>query len=252
MKLLLPKENAIKIIEDRIAGIHELNFNAEAWKERTVLDLKEIFPPGSMQFLKIEFLRFDTYIEANKTKVMTDTKHNAEEILKSYVEYIKEHSKVAEEKKAITEKDFEDKYYELLKDWNELVPDYKKIVNDYSREMDLTNELLDKTENLTNQIEILKKETIQIEDISFSQISKVFFKLPILRIITVFSIFGAVIVSVFGLGSWYKEILDNNQIYEYKVENTGFKKAKVEYEKRIINLELENKELSQKVKTIKP
>jgi len=61
MRLLIPKEKAIKILQDRILGLDEYNFNSEAWKERTVLDLKEIFPPGSTQYIKIQFLNFGNY-----------------------------------------------------------------------------------------------------------------------------------------------------------------------------------------------
>ena len=250
MKLLLHKDKAIKIIEDRIAGIHEYNFNAEAWKERTVLDLKEIFPPGSMQFLKIEFLRFDTFIEANKAKVMAETKLTAEEILKSYIEYIKEHSKVAEEKKIVTEKDYEVKYFEILKDWNELVTEFNKMIKDYGEQLDKSEDLLSSTENLTNQIETLKKETIQIDNITFSQLSKAFYNLPIWQIITIFSIFIAIIVGVFGLGSLYKEIADNNLIYDYRIENTELKRQKEVNHKEVSTLKHENEILIKKIKNI--
>jgi len=103
MKLPIPKEKAIQIIQDRISGLNAYDFNAEAWKERTVLDLKEIFPIGSTQYLKIQFLRFDTYVVADKNKVVLEAKKTAEQVLKSYIEFINEYSKVAEERKIIKE-----------------------------------------------------------------------------------------------------------------------------------------------------
>ena len=52
MRLLIDKNKAIQILKDRIADIDSFNFNPEAWKERSVLDLKEIFPVGSTPFTK--------------------------------------------------------------------------------------------------------------------------------------------------------------------------------------------------------
>ena len=111
MKLLIPKDKAIQILQDRISGLYAYDFNAEAQKERTVLDLKEIFPLVQTQYLKIQFLRFDTYVVADKHRVMLEAQKTAEQVLKSYIEFISVYSKVTEERKVIKEKYFESKYY---------------------------------------------------------------------------------------------------------------------------------------------
>lgn len=218
MKLLIPKEKAIQILQDRISGLYVYDFNPEAWKERTVLDLKEIFPLGSTQYLKIQFLRFDTYVVADKHKVMLEAQKTAEQVLKSYIEFINEYSKVAEERKIIKEKDFETKYYELLKERNEIVTDYNGLIKNYEELLDTNSELLDQAENLNNQIETIRRDTIQIDNVSFSKLSNAFFNLPVWQIVTTFSVIIAIIVGVFGLGSIYQKNEANNQIFDYKTE----------------------------------
>jgi hypothetical protein len=240
MKLLIPKDKAIQILQDRISGLHANDFNAEAWKERTVLDLKEIFPRGSTQYLKIQFLRFDTFVVADKRKVMLEAKKTAIQILKSYIEFINEYSKVAEERNVIKEKDFETKYYELLTERNEIVTDYNGLLKNYEEQLETNSELLDQEENLNNQIDTIRRETIQIDNVSFNKLNKAFLNLTIWQIVTAFSIIIAVIVGVFGLGSIYQKNEDNNQIFDHKTENNTLKS-----EREIINksLSIKDKEL---------
>lgn len=254
MKLLIPKDKAIQILQDRISGLYASDFNAEAWKERTVLDLKEIFPLGSTQYLKIQFLRFDTYIVADKHKVMLEAQKTAEQVLKSYIDFINEYSKVAEERKVIKEKDFETKYYELLKERNEIVTDYNGLIKNYEEQLDTNSELLDQAENLNNQIETIRGDTIQIDNVSFIKLSKAFFNLPIWQIVTTFSVIITIIIGVFGLGSIYQKNEDNNQIFDYKTEIKSLKDEREINNKTLSDKDLELKELKRLVDslTIKP
>lgn len=226
MKLLIPKDKAVQILQDRISGLYMYDFNAEAWKERTVLDLKEIFPLGSTQYLKIEFLRFDTFVVADKHRVMLEAQKTAEQVLKSYIEFINEYSKVAEERKVIKEKDYETKYYDLLKERNEVVSEYNGILKNYEEQLDTNSELVDQTEDLLNQIETIRRDTIQLDNVSFSKLSKAFFNLPIWQIVTTFSVIIAIIIGVFGLGSIYQKNEDNNQMFDYKTEIKALKDEK--------------------------
>jgi hypothetical protein len=239
MKLLIPKDKAIQILQDRISGIYAYDFNAEAWKERTVLDLKEIFPLGSTQYLKIQFLRFDTFIVADKHKVMLEAQKTAEQILKSYIEFINEYSKVAEERKVIVEKDFETKYYDLLKDRNEVVTEYNTLLKNYEEQLDKNSELVDDTEELLNQIETIRKDTIQLDNVSFSKLSKAFFNLPVWQIVTTFSIIIAIIIGIFGLGNVYQKNEDNNQMFDLKTEINKLKEGNEFSNKQILDKDAE-------------
>ena len=212
MKLLVSQERAIKILRDRISEIDNFDFNPEAWKERTVLDLKEIFPLGSSQYLKIQFLRFDTFVVSEKEKVLAETKRNAKGILESYISFIEEYSKVAEERKIISEENYQQKYTELMKDRNEVVKDCNKIIREYEEQLELNAELLNLNDNLNNQIEKIRKDTIQIDNVSMSKLGKAFFNLPIWQIVTTFSIIIGIVIGCFSLGKLYQENAANNLI----------------------------------------
>lgn len=240
MKLLIPTDKAIQILQDRISGLYAYDFNAEAWKERTVLDLKEIFPRGSTQYIKIQFLRFNTLVVADKRKVMLEAQKTAEQILKSYIEFINEYSKVAEEKNVIKEKDFETKYYELLKERNDVVTDYNGLLKNHEELLDTNSELLDQAENLNNQIDTIRRDTIQIDNVSFSKLLKAFFNLPLWQIVATISLVATVIIGVFGLGRIYQKNEDNNQLFDYKTE---IKTLKDERDKDNKALSAKDKEL---------
>ena len=218
MKLLIPKEKAIQILKDRISEIYSHEFNADAWKERTVLDLKEIFPVGSTQYIKIQTLLFDTFVVADKQKFILEAQKKAEQILKSYVEYIIEHSKITEERKKLKEKDFEAKYYELLKDRDLVITDYIAFLEKYEELLEENSNLFDKSEDLNNQIKTIRKNTIQIDNVSLSKLSKAFFNLPLWQIITSISIIIGFIIETFRLGNIYQKNEDNNQIFDLKAE----------------------------------
>ena len=171
---------------------------------------------------------------------MLEPRKTTTQILKSFIEFINEYSKVAGERNVTKEKDFETKYYELLKERNEIVTDYNGLLKNYEKQLDTNSELLDQEENLNNQIDTIRRETIQIDNISFNKLIKASFNLPIWQIVTAISIIGAVIVGVFGLGSIYQKNEDNNQIFDYKTENNTLKSER----------EINNKSLSIKDKEL--
>jgi hypothetical protein len=177
---------------------------------------------------------------------MSDAKRTAEQVLKSYIEFINEYSKVAEERKVIKEKDFETKYYDLLKERNEIVTNSNGIIKNYEEQFHTNSELLDQTEKLKIQIETIRKDTIQIDNVSFSKLTKAFFNLPVWQIVTTFSVIIAIIVGVFGLGSIYQKNEDNNQLFDFKTEIKALKDEKEINNKILLD---KNKELN-KVKSV--
>src|SRR5690348_10947340 len=124
MQLKVPAGQAIQILQDRLKEIDSYNFNPKAWKNKTENDLREIFPLGSMQWLQVSNIQFDTFVTLEKAKVLAEGKETARQLISSYIDFIKQYSKIAEQKQIIKEKDFEQKYYDLLKEWNDLVPGY--------------------------------------------------------------------------------------------------------------------------------
>jgi len=248
MRLLIDKNKAIQILKDRIADIDKFNFNPESWKERTVLDLKEIFPVGSTQYIKIEFLSFDTYVVSEKAKVLSEAKKTAKELLTSYIEFIDEYSKVAQEKKVIKEKDFEAKYYEILKERNELVKDWNNLIKNHEEQIETNSEIQKQLENKGQQLKKIKDETIQIRNVSFSKLMKAFFSLPVWQIISTISIIIAIVVGSFTLGKTYQENASNTQMFELKNENRNLKDKEKSNAKIIIDQDKKINKLSNEIK----
>jgi hypothetical protein len=113
MKLNIPKEQEIKILRQRISELDSFNFIPKAWKDRTILDCKEIFGELSNQWIQVYGLNFDTYVTAEKAKVLNEGKQTARNLINSYIDFIQEYSKVIEAKQLIKEKNYEDKYFHL-------------------------------------------------------------------------------------------------------------------------------------------
>ena len=242
MKLQIPKDKAIEALKNRISEIDNLDFNPDAWKERTILDLKEIFPIGSTQYIKIQFLRFETFITSEKEKVFSEAKITAKKILNSYIDFIIEYSKVAEERHIIKEKDYEQKYYELLKERNDVVQDYNDLIKNTEEQIDINSELLDQIQTNNNELQTIRENTIQFDNVSMNKLFKAFLNLPILQIVSVFSVIIAITVGCFALGKTYQENASNNDLFDVKVEN---KELKQKMEKNNIILQKKNNEVNE-------
>jgi hypothetical protein len=236
MKLLIPTNNAIQILKARRREIDDYYFNPKAWKASTENDLREIFPLGSMQWLQVSQINFDTFVTSEKATVLAEGKDTARRLIDSYISFVQQYSEIAEQRQVIREKDYEQKYSELLKQWNDLVPGYNELIKKYDEQLTSTNGLLETIEANETEIERIKSETIQLDNVSFSKLTKAFFNLPILQIVTTFSIITAIIVGIFGLGSVYQKNEDNNQIFDLKTE----------INKRNIEIENNNKIFSEK------
>lgn len=226
MKLLIPADQAIQILKARLADIDNYNFNAKAWKDRTENDLKEIFPLGSMQWLQVSQIQFDTFVTSEKAKVLADGKDTARQLISSYIDFIDQHSKIAEQKQVIREKDYEQKYLDLLKERNELVVGYKELIKKYNAEMNSSEELLHIIETKDSEIKRIKSETIQLDNVSLSKLTKAFFNMPVGKIVTLLSIIISIIVGLFVLGSVYQKNEDNNKMFDLKTENNKLKNEK--------------------------
>lgn len=247
MRLQINKDKAIKILRDRLRDIDEFNFNAKAWKDRTVLDLREIFPIGSTQWLQVSHINFDTFVTADKFKVLSEGKATAKKLLTSYIDFINEYSEADKERHVIKEKDFEQKYTDLLKEWNDLVPSYNELLGKYDKELDKTISLLDEVEEKDKELNRIKAETIQIDNVSMTKLLKAFFNLPVWQIVTVFSVIAAIIVGSFSLGKTYQENASNNQLFDTRTENKELKEELKAKEDLILEKESEIKKLNDRL-----
>src|SRR5688572_9172540 len=97
MKLLINKDKAISILQDRIKDVNSFDFDPQVWKNRTGLDVQQIFGKACEQWLQVGQVQFDTYIEKEKQKKLMEGKARAVKLLQSYIEYINQITSIAEQ-----------------------------------------------------------------------------------------------------------------------------------------------------------
>jgi hypothetical protein len=152
MKLQIDKDRAIKILEDRLRDLNSFDFDPKVWKDRTILDVKQIFGQLSDQWLQVNSIHFDTFVVSDKQKKLQEGKSTARKLLNSYIDFIKEHSSIQQEKAQIEEETFRQKYRELLNDWNEFVPQYNSLLEEHKNVQEETASLYDKVAELELQL----------------------------------------------------------------------------------------------------
>lgn len=216
MKLKIQAGQAIKILQDRLGEIDGFNFNPKAWKDKTENDLREIFPLDSMHWLQISQIHFDTFVTSEKSKVLAEGKETARQLISSYIDFIQQYSKIDEQKQIIKEKDYEQKYGELLKEWNELVPGYNELIKKYDDQLTTTEGLLESIDTKDQELERIKSETIQLDNVSFKKLLTALFNLPTGQLIVVFSFLLACVIGAFSLGTLYERTSANNELFDLR------------------------------------
>lgn len=155
MKLLIPKDEAIAILRQRLQELSAYNFNHKVWKDRTILDLKQIFGPLSEQWLQISAIYFDTAITSQKAQKLQEAKQAAAGLLNSYIDFIEQYSKIAHQRAQIKEKGFEDKYYDLLSEYNAQANEYITLMDEHSNLLDKNQKLLEQVDDAESEINVL-------------------------------------------------------------------------------------------------
>ncbi len=204
MNLKIPPDQAIQILQQRLVDIDTFGFNPKAWKDRTENDLREIFPLGSTQWLQVSQTRFDTYVTSEKSKVLAEGKDTARQLINSYIDFIRQYSKIAQQKQIIKEKDYEQKYNELLKEWNDLVPGYNELIKKYDDQLTSSERLIESIEARDNEIERIKSETIQLDNVSFKKLWTALLNLTTRQLIGVFSTLTVLLITSFSLGNYMR------------------------------------------------
>lgn len=74
MNLQIERDIAIKILEDRLRDLNSYDFDSKVWKDRTILDIKQIFGQYSDQWLQVSSIHFDTFVTAEKQKKLIEAK----------------------------------------------------------------------------------------------------------------------------------------------------------------------------------
>ncbi len=152
MKLLIDKDEAVKLLKERITDINSWDFDQKVWKDRTILDVKQIFGQLCEQWLQVSRINFETYVQSEKAKVLNEGKTTAIKLLNSYIDYIEKYSEISEKKRIEEDNALQQEYRNLLNDWNEFVPQYNKLLKEHSSILDYNKSLEAKLDELETQI----------------------------------------------------------------------------------------------------
>ncbi|MFD2937861.1 hypothetical protein [Spirosoma flavum] len=152
MRLLVSSAFAIKILEDRLKDLNAFDFDSKVWKDRTILELKQIFGITGDQWLQVNQIHFDTYITSEKQSKLTQGKATARKLIASYIDFIKQHSAAQQEKVKVEEESYQQKYVQLLSEWNEFVPKYNTLLGEHENLQQEAISLYDKISELETQI----------------------------------------------------------------------------------------------------
>jgi hypothetical protein len=236
MKLLVPKEKAIKIISERVLDLDASNFIPKAWQDRTVIDLKEIFPLGSSQWIQVSQIHFDTYVTSEKNRVLKEAKETARQLLLSYIDFIEKFSETNFQKSIIVEDNYQLKYVDLLAKWNNLIPEYNKLIEDESV---LRDEILSKEQDLDNlneEIIRIQDNSILFEKLTLSKLIKAIFNMSVPQMIIFFGVVASLIGGSFTIGKTFQENAANKDQYELKIERDDLKNETANQRKEILRL----------------
>jgi len=152
MNLQIERDIAIKILEDRLRDLNSYDFDSKVWKDRTILDIKQIFGQYSDQWLQVSSIHFDTFVTAEKQKKLIEAKATGKKLLSSYIDFINEHSNIQQEKAQIEDETLRQKYRELLNDWNDFVPQYNNLLKEHKNTQQEKESLYEKITELELQL----------------------------------------------------------------------------------------------------
>ncbi|AOW16429.1 hypothetical protein LPB03_02625 [Polaribacter vadi] len=240
MKLQIPKEQAIARLEKRILEINSYEFEPEVWKGATEEDLQYIFGALDLKWLKIRQIKFTTVVPSAKQDVLENGKKQADGFLKVFIEQIEEYSKIANEKADKRERIYEQKYFELETEMKIILGNYKEsigILENYSAEL----------EQQDIEITNLKKNTVQLSDITLAKLFRMLGNLPLAQLITLIGIVISILVSAAWFGVQLEKSTSKDAEFENKTSIEKLRSEKLLLQDSIRGIEKDRRQLKSEV-----
>jgi hypothetical protein len=219
MKINVPINDAIQILKERLSDLKSYNFNAEVWKGRTDLDLKQIFGITGDQWLQMYKVDFHTYISADKARVLQQGIQTAEGLLISYIKYIEDYSKIESQKPQPARFDYEENYKTLLSEWNSLVPVHNSLQEKYS--------------NQVSENKRLKDNTIQLDNVSLKKLLTALKNLPAGQVVGIIAVVFTLLAGSFAIGRLVERTSANNDLFDIRAENKTLKEDNIKLQTQI-------------------
>lgn len=233
MQLLIPKDEAIRILKDRLQELNLNGFNPKVWKDRTILDLKQIFGLLGDQWLQISSLYFDTAITSQKAQKLIESKQAASGLLHSYIDFIEQYSKIASQRNQIKEQGFEAKYYALFAEYNKNGSEYISLMNEYSTLLNANANLLVQLSESQDENTRLIDNTLQLGNVTIKRLWLGVQNLKTIQFVTIFSVLAALLIAAFTIGQLIERNGANNESFDLKTENRELKTNTQKFQSQI-------------------
>lgn len=206
MQLLIPKEEAVSILNDRIRELWKSEFNSKVWLNTTIIDIKQIFGTFSDQHNQMSIVNFETSFSELRNKVLLEAKTTSEGLLRSYVNQIEKYSKIELQRKATVEGGFQRKYQALV---TEYTNEIQKHVNSNEIQTTLKTENLNLSKELDDalhQNQMLINNTLQLDNITLKNLWKAILNLPAKSVWAIVGILLALLTGAFLFGEFIQSL----------------------------------------------
>ena len=235
MKLNIPTEKAIEILEKRKSEINSYDFEPKVWKDKTENDLREIFDGFDTKWMQISQLSFTTPFSDMKYDVLEKGKKQATQYLDAYIEQIIEYTSIEASVTDESEKYYENENKILKKQISESISSTNYI-------LDERNGVLTELNEKNNEIKNLKENTVQLSEITLNKLLGLLKNLPIGQFIALLGSFFAIIGFAYYFGTVIQEKANMDNEFELREKLSEYKNQKKELNTKIINLEKEKTE----------
>lgn len=235
MKLKIPSEDAIEILEKRKKELFEYNFDPIVWKGKTQNDLNEIFEIGDTKWIQISNIKFTSLTADSRISALQKGKNQASEYLDSYIEQIRKYSEI--KAKSISENE---RYYESEN--IRLNSELSDVLHNANILLDERKEFINEIEQKNKTIKHLEDNTVQLNKITLNKLFGLIKDLPLNQTITLLSTFFAIIAFSFYLGSLIKENVYLKNEYEKQklIDETNQKNNDLKKQNLLLKKQLEN------------
>ncbi len=244
MNLNIPKDKAIEILQKRKSEIYKPDFEPNVWKGTVDEDLKAIFGYLDSKWLKISQIRFDTYIESDKIKVYETGRKQASRFMDTFIEQIEEYSKIKEENIVKSEAVYKQKYIESQQE-------IKLLLNQLDEAIRIANDNFDEINKQDIEIDKLRKNTVQLEDVTVLSLFKLLGNLPLKQIIGLISVIIGILAFAGWCGSQIEKSTNRSITVDYKEEIQELKKTNSNFNDSIFELKKVLFEKENAIETIK-
>lgn len=210
MKILIPPNDAIGILNECLKGLSTIYFNPKVWQANAITHVNEIFGSYTQQSNQISFLVFETPVQSLQAKVLGEAKATAGGLILSFIEQIELYSKIQLQNDSISQSSFEKKYVDLMVRSQDQAKKYGDL-----KKMELN--LSESNKSLTLQLneskkrkEYLEENALQLENITLNNLWKAIKNLPAKNVWALAVILTTFLIAAFFFGEFIQSIKHSN------------------------------------------